>query len=168
MAGMTPGSTGVAHALYLAILFSIPIVGMTTREQSKMEFKERYVCFVAIFVLVSCVVYQQTLVAVIHLDAVNRQVRTHVEDLQGQIQSLRGNLEDLQSQITREEDLEQEGSKKENIFLEDESVDEGSLDKVLLARGYIDGEKRNPQERGRKGKGRDRQKHHRQESDATT
>ncbi|CAG0889555.1 unnamed protein product [Darwinula stevensoni] len=165
-------------------------VEITTRWQSKIEFKGRYVRFVAFFVLVLCIVSSLALVAVLHLHAVSHQLRFQVEELEGQVRSLRGNLEDLQFQITRvkseqdrkdspreeslledflegleEEDFTKESSKEDTFFLEDGSVDEGSLDEVLLAEGYINREKRSPQERGRKGKSRDRQKHHRQESD---
>ena len=165
-------------------------VEITTKWQSKIEFKGRYVKFVAAFVLVLCIISLLALVAVLHLHAVSHQLRFQVEELEGQIQGLRRNLEDLQDQITRIkteqdrkessgeesqqedflEDLEEEYLETEPLkeaLLEGERTNEDNLNEVLVA-GGIDRERRSPQERVQKGKGRERPKHHRQESDGMT
>ena len=171
---------------------------MTTREQSMVELKGKYICLAAIIVLVPCIV---CLVALFLAYADYQQLETQVEDLQGEAQSLRESLHNLQSQITRmkskedwkdppreetmlevfseileeagfimesleEEDSEQKGSKNENIFYKDRSVDEGNSDEGLIVGGSFS-DKRSLHERGRKRKLRDHQKHHRHESEGT-
>ncbi|CAG0888053.1 unnamed protein product [Darwinula stevensoni] len=163
-------------------------VEMTAREQSNMESMLKWISFSVLLAFLFCLVCWLAVSAVLRLDATNRRLRSRVQDLRGEVQGLRGELEHFQSQIIgvvskqerkdvpseesvceyileilEEEDSEQEGCKRVNIFLEWGSADEGSLGYRLPIGKCYDGGKRSPQVRGRKRHTLGRQKHHRRE-----